>query len=503
MNGVDRVFVSALNTVKRLPTHPGAPKPPLEDRLLLYGLFKQSMEGDVPEFIAAQLDHPAPPASSARGSTRPSVTGSNSARQQLGGEDDEGGSGSGGGDDGSREKIGAWLAQKGTSRHEAKRLYITTLLRSMRQYGSQTATARALIDELDFVWQQVRASEGSGSDDDDGLSHADSGELGASPIRTRASSRDAVQRQQRRRRRRGPHDDEDDDEENDEGDEGEAELVRENGEDLDEEELGFAPPNVYRTAPHSPARRGLGGAEDDDLAGDLAALRDELTMSRMRQAADDVAGDGAPGDTDGKWRARVELALQHLRAELAGVRETMVDTSSPDHTRSRTSHNPLAAAAARLHPSHASPHHRNAGAGRGLSHAHAYSVTDALAATLSPVALGRGVGRGGVGGGDRGGGVGGGVGGWRSWRLSDLGRGRTYHLLLSAIVRRAFFLVRLTTAVLLYDLLFGLCIWYYLWLRDDPRASIIEFAAKGALKTLTTKLKLRVRKAPRAIADRR
>lgn len=42
----DRVFVHALNTVKRIP-RTGSARPPPADRLRLYGLYKQSTEGDV------------------------------------------------------------------------------------------------------------------------------------------------------------------------------------------------------------------------------------------------------------------------------------------------------------------------------------------------------------------------------------------------------------------------------------------------------------------------
>lgn len=46
MSSTDRVFVQALNTVKRIP-RTGSARPPPSDRLKLYGLYKQSMEGDV------------------------------------------------------------------------------------------------------------------------------------------------------------------------------------------------------------------------------------------------------------------------------------------------------------------------------------------------------------------------------------------------------------------------------------------------------------------------
>lgn len=47
----DRVFVHALNTVKRIP-RTGSARPPDADRLRLYGLYKQSTEGDVEGVMA-------------------------------------------------------------------------------------------------------------------------------------------------------------------------------------------------------------------------------------------------------------------------------------------------------------------------------------------------------------------------------------------------------------------------------------------------------------------
>ena len=50
-DSVDRVFVHALNTVKQIP-RTGSARPPEIDRLKLYGLYKQSMEGDVTGVMA-------------------------------------------------------------------------------------------------------------------------------------------------------------------------------------------------------------------------------------------------------------------------------------------------------------------------------------------------------------------------------------------------------------------------------------------------------------------
>lgn len=43
-SAADRVFVHALNTVKRIP-RTGTARPPAAERLRLYGLYKQSMGG--------------------------------------------------------------------------------------------------------------------------------------------------------------------------------------------------------------------------------------------------------------------------------------------------------------------------------------------------------------------------------------------------------------------------------------------------------------------------
>lgn len=251
MNGIDRVFVSALNTVKRLPSSPSSPKPPLDDRLLLYGLFKQSMEGDIPESMYRTL------------SIEPM--------------DEE--------EEANREKTEAWAKQRGTTKTEAKKLYITTLIRSMRQYGSKTDTARSLIDELEFVWNQVNGN----NDDHD------------SPMYSRSNSGS-----------RPPHDRLEAEEDEDEG----------LHEDVDDEELARALPNVYRTAPPSPSKANQAtGLEPQRITSGQAAFHiPSLSLPRAGTHSDEE-----------RWRAQVELSLQHIRAELASVRESLLLTS-PSHS---------------------------------------------------------------------------------------------------------------------------------------------------------------------------
>ncbi|KAI9871115.1 MAG: hypothetical protein M1830_003300 [Pleopsidium flavum] len=124
-DSVDRVFVHALNTVKKIP-RTGSARPPPADRLKLYGLYKQSMEGDVDGVME-----------------RPS------------GDDND--------VQAEREKWDAWNAQHGITRTEAKRRYISTLIVTMHKYASTTPDARELVSELEFVWDQIKSNPSSSS----------------------------------------------------------------------------------------------------------------------------------------------------------------------------------------------------------------------------------------------------------------------------------------------------------------------------------------------------
>lgn len=99
---LDRVFVHALNTVKKIPKT-GASRPPPSDRLRLYGLYKQAMEGDVDGVME-----------------RP-VGGPGTTPEELQRE---------------RDKWDAWNSQKGLTRTEAKRRYIEALIETMHRYAN-------------------------------------------------------------------------------------------------------------------------------------------------------------------------------------------------------------------------------------------------------------------------------------------------------------------------------------------------------------------------------
>ncbi|KAF4462334.1 endozepine [Fusarium albosuccineum] len=127
-DSVDRVFVHALNTVKKIPKT-GASRPPPNDRLRLYGLYKQAMEGDVDGVME-----------------RPTAASGMSP------------------DDLQREKDkwDAWNLQKGLSRTESKRRYVEALIDTMHRYAT-TPDAKELVAELEFVWNQIKHNSPSSS----------------------------------------------------------------------------------------------------------------------------------------------------------------------------------------------------------------------------------------------------------------------------------------------------------------------------------------------------
>ena len=121
----DRVFGHALNTVNKI--RPGSTKPPASDRLALYGLYKQSMEGDV--IMLSNRPTSSEPAYA-------SLSSESLTKEQ--------------------EKWDAWKSNEGLSRTEAKRRYIEKLIQTMHEYASGTDEARELVEELEFVWDQIK-----------------------------------------------------------------------------------------------------------------------------------------------------------------------------------------------------------------------------------------------------------------------------------------------------------------------------------------------------------
>ncbi|KAM0325406.1 hypothetical protein ACHAQA_007392 [Verticillium albo-atrum] len=179
----DRVFVHALNTVKKIPKT-GASRPPPSDRLRLYGLYKQAMEGDVD----GVMERPAAGAG---------LSGDELQRE--------------------KDKWDAWNAQSGLGKTEAKRRYIEALIETMHRYAT-TPDAKELVAELEFVWNQIKnnspsASSSKGSDQFVGrrFTQPASGTEGPLKVLSPMSEDDAAERESRRQ----AIEEEDDEEEED------------------------------------------------------------------------------------------------------------------------------------------------------------------------------------------------------------------------------------------------------------------------------------------------
>ncbi|KAK9366155.1 acyl CoA binding protein-domain-containing protein [Lipomyces kononenkoae] len=123
-DSIDRVFAKALSTIRLLSNPKVIPvtpiqRPPIEDRIHLYGLYKQATEGDV----VVLMERPK-------------------------GDREE--------DEAARKKWDAWYSQRGLRKTDAKRRYIPFLLDTMRKYASSTPESRELIAELQSLWDQVK-----------------------------------------------------------------------------------------------------------------------------------------------------------------------------------------------------------------------------------------------------------------------------------------------------------------------------------------------------------
>lgn len=121
-NDLDRVFFKAITTIRALSSRSNygtLPRPPAENRIRLYGLYKQATEGDVdgvmPRPVGFTLE-----------------------------------------DEGAKKKWDAWKREQGLSKTEAKRRYIQYLIETMKVYASGTHEARELLNELEYLWEQIK-----------------------------------------------------------------------------------------------------------------------------------------------------------------------------------------------------------------------------------------------------------------------------------------------------------------------------------------------------------
>ncbi|GES59148.1 acyl CoA binding protein [Aspergillus terreus] len=304
-DSVDRVFVHALNTVKRIP-RTGTARPPASERLKLYGLYKQSMEGDV----EGVMDRPV----------------GNTADVYA-----------------ECEKWDAWYAQSGLSRTEAKRRYISTLIETMHRYASQTPEARELVAELEFVWDQIKSNTSSTSSGSSPLRP-----VGVPPVSqqtypyasiggrlARSSTADyehmvAVAagggRGDSRLRVLSPVSQPDEMYQRHRSELGDDEAVDEELEEDEDEEYAEAQDTLYDDDEDHEDRS---YEQERDAASAAAASDDDMSRGRRphdptRHPPPPSSSSHHPSDGDNRrWRRRVEQALTKMTAEVAAVREQM------------------------------------------------------------------------------------------------------------------------------------------------------------------------------------
>ncbi|CAI7589925.1 unnamed protein product [Penicillium discolor] len=332
-DSVDRVFVHALNTVKRIP-RTGTARPPAAERLALYGLYKQSMEGDV----EGVMDRP--------------IGNTSEVHAEC-------------------EKWDAWYAQRDMSRTEAKRRYISTLIDTMHEYASQTPEARELVSELEFVWDQIKFNASSSSDSSPlntvgvpPLSRSAYGSIGGrlaaqSEDYDRPDRRDDTSRRDRDsrlrvlspvsqpeeeayyRRRRGSIENdedgsrhnEDEDEDDEEFEEARDSLYEERDQDDHDDNDPDHVSSTSNTHTHTHTdvsshhrpkhRRNPASGSIDSSGNGLTRRRDSHPHSRSQEPP-----------KDSRWRRRVEQALTKMTAEIAAVREQMEARSVAQRRRS-------------------------------------------------------------------------------------------------------------------------------------------------------------------------
>lgn len=261
------MFGHALNTVNKI--RPGSQKPPSSDRLALYGLYKQSMEGDV----LAIADRP-------ESANQPNMSADQLRKEQ--------------------EKWDAWRDNEGLSRTEAKRRYIEKLIETMHKYASQTDEARQLVEELEFVWDQIKSnSQHSSSEHSSPLQHVErsgylqserSGEGHGMTSSSAAAMDGATGGANRPLRILSPV----------------SQADEEEALDEDQEE-------EFVDAPFSQVDPGdLNNLEEGEVGGahDTRAVPNESPRARQ-----------IPGDA--RWRKRVENGLFKLTTEVAALREQL------------------------------------------------------------------------------------------------------------------------------------------------------------------------------------
>jgi acyl-CoA-binding protein len=274
------VFVHALQTVRRLP-RTGSSRPPSQARLRLYGLYKQSMEGDVLSILARPTLPPRPPELDPTPSP-PNYTVHRYAAHDVRAREAQA----------EIDKWDAWHACAGMSRTEAKRGYISTLIETMKMYASGTQESRELVGELEFVWSQIRSQSGSSEESGEGM--------GDSPTR--------------RLPRAGIPPSGEDDADGGRNPQSDSALMV-----LSPVSRGGSGDVVEGEDAHQPAR----DEEADANADADAESEDDDFRDASESHLQTPSRQSSKGADPLRWRRRIESALSKMTVEIAALREHM------------------------------------------------------------------------------------------------------------------------------------------------------------------------------------
>lgn len=205
------------------------------------------------------------------------------------------------------EKWDAWRDNEGLSRTEAKRRYIEKLIETMHKYASQTDEAKQLVEELEFVWDQIKSnSQHSSSEHSSPLQHLErsgylqserSGEGRGMTSSSAAAMDSATGGANRPLRILSPVSQADEEEALDE-------TVEE------DEEFVDAPVSQVDAGDLNMPEEGEEGGTQDPRAGS-----NEVNPVRRVQASS--------SPSDARWRKRVENGLFKLTTEIAALREQL------------------------------------------------------------------------------------------------------------------------------------------------------------------------------------
>ena len=203
-----------------------------------------------------------------------------------------------------QEKWDAWKANESLSRTEAKRRYIAKLIDTMHKYASSTPEARELVEELEFVWDQIKNNSqmhSSGSDHSSPLQNVErsgylqsgggsSGAVGSSAAALEGGAGNGNGRPQPMR-------------------------VLSPVSQADEEELLEEEREEFVDAPVSQV-------DEADLA-DLSEMGDEEAV--QADAGVQAAGPSriVASQSERKWRRKLESSMARLTTEVAALREML------------------------------------------------------------------------------------------------------------------------------------------------------------------------------------